>query len=206
MAVQLSEALSQIGEIRSQVERAGVFRGYRSVPTAVSGLIAWGAGVAQWALIADPLREIGAYLAIWVSAALLCVLAAGWEIVFRYQRTVSETERARTRQAVGQFVPCLVAGGLVTAVVLSSAPSATWLLPGLWSVFFSLGIFASLRVLPRGIVSVGLFYLAWGLAVLAWGQGESALRPWLMAVPFGCGQLWAAAILYWKLERPRVET
>jgi hypothetical protein len=51
---------------------------------------------------------------------------------------------------------------------------------------------------------VGLFYLAWGLAVVVWGQGENALSPWLMAVPFGCGQLCAAAILYWKLERPRV--
>lgn len=203
--MQLSEALSQIGEIRSHVERAGVFRGYRSVPTAVSGLIAWGAGAVQWALVEEPLREIGIYLAIWILAAVLCLLAAGWEVLGRYRRTASEMERARTRQAVGQFVPCLVAGGLVTAVVLFSAPTAVWLLPGLWSVFFSLGIFASLRVLPRGMAQVALFYLVWGLAALAWAQGAYALAPWVMAVPFGCGQLWAAAVLYWRLERSRVD-
>ena len=200
--MQLSEALTQIGEIRSQMERAGVYRGYRAAPVAASGLIAWAAGAAQWWLIADPLREIGAYLCLWVSAAVLCLAASGGEIVLRYRRTNSETERARTRQAAGQFAPCLLAGGLLTAVVLLAAAEATWLLPGLWSVLFSLGIFASLRVLPRGMFRVALFYLVWGLGAVVWAQGPNALSPWAMAVPFGCGQLCAAAILYWELERP----
>jgi hypothetical protein len=200
--MQLSEALSQIGEIRSQVERAGVYRGYRAAPVAASGLIAWGAGAAQWWLISDPLDNIGVYLCIWVCAAVLSLVASGGEILFRYRRTESETGRARTRQAVGQFAPCLLAGGLLTVVVLLAAADATWLLPGLWSVFFSLGIFASLRVLPRGMVRVGFFYLLWGLAAVVWAQGPYALSPWVMAVPFGCGQLLAAAILYWELERP----
>lgn len=200
--MQLSEALSQIGEIRSQVERAGVYRGYRAAPVAVSGLIAWVAGAVQWSLIDDPLREIGLYLCIWVSAAVLCLIAAGGEILYRYRRTDSETDRARTRQAVGQFAPCLVAGGLLTAVVLLAAADATWLLPALWSVLFSLGIFASLRVLPRGLVRVAFFYLFWGLGEVIWAQGPEALSPWAMAIPFGCGQLCVAAILYWELERP----
>ncbi len=202
----LSEALTQIGEIRSQVERAGVYRGYRAAPVAASGLIAWTAGAAQWWLIADPLRDIAVYLCIWVSAAVLCLVAAGGEILFRYRRTDSETERARTRQAVGQFAPCLLAGGLLTAVVLLAAAEATWLLPGLWSVLFSLGIFASLRVAPRGMERVAFFYLFWGLAAVVWAQGPYALSPWVMAVPFGCGQLLTAAILYWELERPAAET
>jgi hypothetical protein len=204
--MQLSEALTQIGEIRSQMERAGVYRGYRAAPVAASGLIAWGAGAAQWWLISDPLRDIGVYLCIWVSAAILCLVASGGEILTRYRRTESETGRARTRQAVGQFAPCLLAGGLLTVVVLVGAAEATWLLPGLWSVLFSLGIFASLRVLPRGMVRVGLFYLFWGLAAVVWAQGPYALSPWVMAVPFGCGQLLAAAILYWELERPVADT
>jgi hypothetical protein len=200
--MQLSEALTQIGEIRSQVERAGVYRGYRAAPVAASGLIAWGAGAAQWWLIADPLREIGAYLCLWISAAVLCLAVAGGEILLRYRRTDSETERARTRQVVGQFAPCLLAGGLLTAVVLLAAAEATWLLPALWSVLFSLGIFASLRVVPRGMDRVACFYLFWGLAAIVWAQGPYALAPWAMAVPFGCGQLWTAAVLYWELERP----
>jgi len=200
--MQLSEALSQIGEIRSQVERAGVYRGYRARPVALSGLIAWVAGGAQWWLIADPLREIGLYLSIWVSAAVLCLAAAGGEILYRYRRTDSETDRARTRQAAGQFAPCLLAGGLLTAIVLLAAAEATWLLPGLWSVLFSLGIFASSRVMPRGMLRVAFFYLFCGLAAIIWAQGPDALSPWVMAIPFGCGQLSAAGVLYWELERP----
>ena len=119
----------------------------------------------------------------------------------RYRRTISETERARTRQAVGQFAPCTLAGGLLTAVILFSAEESVWLLPGIWCVLFSLGIFASLRVLPRGVGNVAVFFLLCGLANLLIGQGEHALAPWAMAVPFGVGQLWAACVLYWRLER-----
>jgi hypothetical protein len=30
---------------------------------------------------------------------------------------------------------------------------------------------------------------------------EAALSPWAMGVPFGVGQLLAAGVLYWTLER-----
>ena len=199
--MQLNDALTQIAEIRSQVERAQVYRGYRSVPVAISGLLAAGAGLLQLWLVESPLSELELYIPIWVSAAVLSIAAAGGEIATRYRRTVSETERARTRQAIGQFAPCLLAGGLLTAVMLISAEESAWLLPGIWCVLFSLGIFASLRVLPRGVGQVALFYLLCGLANVLIARGEHALAPWAMAVPFGVGQLWAAGILYWKLER-----
>lgn len=199
--MQLNDALTQIAEIRAQVERTQVYRGYRSAPVATSGLLAVAAGFAQLWLIAAPLNEPGLYVALWVGAAVLIVVAAGGEIVTRYRRTVSDTERARTRQAVSQFAPCLLAGGLLTAAVLLSAREFVPLLPGIWCVLFSLGIFASLRVLPRGVGTVAVFYLLCGLANVMLAQGEYALAPWTMAAPFGAGQLWAAGILYWKLER-----
>jgi hypothetical protein len=37
--------------------------------------------------------------------------------------------------------------------------------------------------------------------VLALGQGEAALSPWAMGLPFGAGQMLAAAVLYRTLER-----
>jgi hypothetical protein len=36
-------------------------------------------------------------------------------------------------------------------------------------------------------------------------QGPAALSPWAMGVPFGLGQLFAAGVLYWTLERTDVE-
>jgi hypothetical protein len=199
--MQLNDALSQIAEIRALVERARVYRGYRSIPVALSGLLAVAAAIAQSWLLESPLNRPGLYVSLWVSAALLSVAAAGGEIITRYRRTLSETERARTRQAAGQFAPCLLAGGLLTAAILMAARESIPLLPGIWCVLFSLGIFASLRVLPRGIGLVAAFYLLCGLADVTFAQGAQALAPWTMAVPFGVGQLWAAGILYWKLER-----
>src|SRR5436305_1347818 len=46
---------------------------------------------------------------------------------------------------------------------------------------------------------VGLFYMAAGTLCLT--LREAALSPWAMGVPFGAGQLLAAAVLYWTLER-----
>jgi hypothetical protein len=47
--------------------------------------------------------------------------------------------------------------------------------------------------------AVGVWYLACGLACLAFANGEHALSPWAMALPFGLGQLMMAAILYWSV-------
>ncbi len=79
------------------------------------------------------------------------------------------------------------------------------MLPGLWSVLFSLGVFASYRLLPRATFWVAVWYLAAGAACLAWAQADAALSPWAMGVPFGVGQSVAAAILYWTLERSHDE-
>ena len=61
---------------------------------------------------------------------------------------------------------------------------------------FSLGFFASCRSLPRPMFAVAVWYLATGLASLAFANGAQAFSPWAMALPFGLGQLLMAAILY----------
>ena len=87
-----------------------------------------------------------------------------------------------------------------------TAPDALWLLPGIWQILFSLGIFASYRLLPRATFGVALFYLVAGVVCLATARGNGALSPWAMGIPFGFGQLYAAAVLYWTLERGHVES
>jgi hypothetical protein len=93
----------------------------------------------------------------------------------------------------------MAAGGLVTPVL--ATPEHAWLLPGLWQVLFGLGIFASYRLLPPATFWVALFYLLAGVVCLLIARGEAALTPWAMGVPFGVGQLLAAGVLYWTLER-----
>ena len=113
--------------------------------------------------------------------------------------------RTLTWLAVSQFLPSIVAGGLVTVVLVGYAPESRWMLPGLWAVLFSLGIFASYRLLPPATFWVGLFYLTAGVMCLALAQGRAELSPWAMGIPFGFGQLLAAGVLYWTLERTDAE-
>jgi hypothetical protein len=199
--MELREALTQITEIRLQLARTEVFRGYRAMPVAFSGLVALLAGLLQAATIADPVTRVGAYLSLWIGAAVVSGLAAGLEMMVRARNASSPLTREMTWLALEQFCPSLVAGALLTIVVVRAAPESLWMLPGLWQIVFSLGIFASCRLLPRPTSWVAVFYLAAGLAVLALARGDAALSPWAMALPFGAGQMLAAAVLYSTLER-----
>lgn len=201
--MELDEALTQIAEIRRQMARTEVFRGYRAVPVAFSGGLAIAAAVYQAVGIGDPIADLPEYLALWVGAAVLSAIAAGLGMSWRARHAPpSSWSREVTRLAVEQFAPSVVAGGLVTIVLARTAPEALWMLPGLWSILFGLGVFASRRLLPRPVTAVAVFYLAAGLACLEWARGPHALSPWAMGVPFGVGQLFAAAVLYGTLERP----
>jgi hypothetical protein len=101
--------------------------------------------------------------------------------------------------AVVQFLPSVGAGLLVTIVLLSYVPSATWMLPGLWRVIFSLGVFSSCRFLPGPMIAAGAWYLFTGLGCLAMG-GNQALSPWTMGTSYGVGQLLVAGILFFNFE------
>ena len=198
--MELHEALTQISEIRQQMARTEVFRGYRAVPVAFSGILAVVAAVAQSVWVPEPGQQLPAYLALWIGSAVISALAAGLEMFWRTRGPAASLRREITWLAVEQFVPCLASGALVTVVLVRSAPECLWMLPGLWQVLFSLGVFASCRLLPRETFGVALFYLVAGLASLTFARGEAAFSPWAMGLPFGVGQWLAAGVLYGTLE------
>jgi hypothetical protein len=72
------------------------------------------------------------------------------------------------------------------------------MLPGLWQLIFSLGVFASCRFLPRPMFAVGVWYLAAGLVCLVVASATRTLSPWMMGIPFGIGQLLVALILQFR--------
>jgi hypothetical protein len=199
--MELREALDSIATIRRRMAETEVFRGYRALPVAVSAVLAVSAGFLQPVVVPRPDRDLPGYVALWSAVAFLSVAAAGLAMFLRDRVAGTSLTRPVTWLAVGQFVPCLVAAAAVTAVVVRVAPEVGWALPGLWQVFFSQGVFASCRLLPRAAFAVGAFYLVAGIATLVLARGPDALSPWAMAVPFGVGQLAAAAVLYWTLER-----
>ncbi len=199
--MQLDEALRQISDIREQMARTRAFRGYRSMTVAFSGAMGLAAAALQPHWVATPETNLGRYLGLWLAVALISLLAACLELYRRARDDGSDVARQRTMHAVEQFAPSVVVGALLTLIIHGRAPDVAWMLPGLWSSIFGLGIFASRRLLPRQVRWVGTFYVLCGGGCLLWGRGDNVLSPWLMGISFGGGQLLGAVILYWILER-----
>jgi len=192
----LYKALAEIDAIRGQMARAAKFRGYGPATLAATGALALVSAAAQSYWLKNPARETGVYLAIWISTAALSVIIIGIETIRRAQRVHLGLAKEMLHSATEQFLPAIVGGLLLTVVLVRYAPQSLWMLPGLWQVLFSLGVFSSCQFLPRPMFAVGVWYLAAGLTCLALGSGEWAFSPWAMGVPFGVGQLLVAAVLY----------
>jgi hypothetical protein len=199
--MELQDALAQLSEIRLHVARTEPFRGYRAATAAFSAVVAVAAASLQAIVIPDPAADPQAYLLLWIVAAIISVAVTALEMVVRCRRSISPTAGRMTWLAVEQFLPCTIAGAVLTFVLAVSSPVSIWMLPGLWGMLFSLGIFASSRLLPRPIIWVGWYYLSCGALSLAFAQGAHAFSPWAMGAAFGGGQFLAAVVLYITLER-----
>ena len=197
---ELRQALDDINAIRSQVARGTQFRGYGPVSVASSGVLALAVAAAQarWAQSSE--HDLRLFLVVWMSTAAVAVSLSALETVFRVRRVHSGLALEMIQAAVEQFLPCIVVGLLLTVVLMRVAPQDSWMLPGLWAVIFSLGVFASCRFLPRQMFAVGAWYLAAGLVSLLVAAGHHALLPWSMGISFGVGQLLVAAVLYFGFE------
>jgi hypothetical protein len=196
----LTQALAEISEIRAQVARGTQFRGYGPTSTAVSGTLALVVAAAQAVWMKEGGRDVLPFLAVWVATAAVSVALATFETIVRSQRVHSGFATEMIRSAVEQFLPAAIVGLLLTGVMLLAAPKEVWMLPGLWELIFSLGVFASCRFLPRQMFAVGLWYLVCGLTCLMMASGQRVLSPWEMGIPFGVGQLLVAAVLRYGFE------
>jgi hypothetical protein len=200
----LHKALGDISNIRRQVAHSTEFHGYGPATLAATGLLAVAAAAAQALWLPDPANHTASYLSIWTWTAALSATVIAVEMYARTRRIHSGLADEMIRMAVEQFLPSVGVGGLVTLVLERFVPGAMWMLPGLWQVIFSLGIFSSCRFLPRPVAAAGAWYLLTGLISLALGDNR-ALSPWAMAIPYGAGQLMVAAILLFNAKEDKDE-
>ena len=199
--VDFSRALNQIADIHEQIARGEIYRGYRSLPLAASGLIGF---VAAWLQPrALGLNDPTGFVLYWTATAACAGFVGASEILYNYIVHDDRTERRRTKQVVGQFLPSLVAGMVITGSFVHLDAALVPLLPGLWALCFGIGTFASRPYLPKASGWVALFYYGAGVVLLWIARGPEPLNPWWVGGTFGAGQLMAAAVLYWNLERPR---
>ncbi len=195
----LSRALGQLADIHQQIAKSEIYRGYRSLPIAASGLIGLGAAWAQTPALgaSDPIG----FVLYWVTIAGCAGFVGASEIIYNYVVHDDRIVRRRTRQVVGQFLPSLLAGVAITISFVHLSATLVPLLPGLWAICFGIGTFASRPYLPRASGWVALFYYAAGMALLWLARGPEPLSGWWVGGTFGTGQLLAALVLYWNLER-----
>jgi fumarate reductase subunit D len=188
------KALGDINSIRRQMARATEFRGYGPATLATTGFIAIVAAGAQALWLPNAASQVPAYLSIWITTAVLSAAIIGTQMYARTHRIHSGMADEMIRMAAVQFLPAAGAGALLTIVIASSVPSVLWMLPGLWQIVFSLGVFSSCRFLPRSMVAAGVWYLLAGLLSIRLGDNR-AFSPWVMGISFGAGQLLVAGIL-----------
>jgi hypothetical protein len=191
----LRQALADISAIRTQVARGTRFRGYGPRSIAGSGILAILVAGAQSLWLKPFENDARVFLAVWITTAAVAAGGCAWETFARTRRVHYGTSRGMIQAAIEQFLPAIVVGLMLTVVLVQAHLPVLWMLPGLWALVFSLGVFASCRFLPRQMFAVGLWYLAAGLACLAIESGPRELAPWSMGIPFGIGQLLVAAVL-----------
>lgn len=191
----LNKALTDLSHIRRQMARTTEFRGYGPATLAATGMIAIIAAAVQATWVGDPAHNLRGYLAVWIATATVCGGIIAVQMHTRARRMHSAMADEMIQMAVEQFFPALVAGLLATMVLAHFAPHALWMLPGLWQLVYSLGVFSSCRFLPRPVMLGGAWYLLTSLVCLAFGDAR-ALSPWTMGLAYGAGQMLIAAALY----------
>ena len=191
----VGRALEQIAEIHEHLAKSEIYRGWRSIPVACSGLVGIAAGATQ------PALDASGFTFYWVTIGTLALLVGCSEIAWHFVMRATPTERRRSSQVLGQFLPALVAGALVTGALVRFGPEFVRLLPGVWALLFGVGIFAARPYVPRASGWVALYYWTAGLLLLWSSDWLNVLSPWAVGGTFGGGQLLAAVVLYWNLER-----
>ena len=196
------KAVDQLAEIYAQVSKTELYQGFKSGPLAITGLSALVAALLQpyWV---EP-EQIGMFVNFWVFIAIVNVMFIGSILGYRYLYLETDWERAKTRNILMQFIPCLFAGALVTSVSDFNYALIAYL-PGLWSLIMGLGILATRPYLSNHLFWDGMYYLAAAIVLFWLAQNELSLQPWAMGLTFGLGQLLGAAIIYWDVERYETE-
>lgn len=189
----IDRALADISAIRTQLVRGQLVCGYGPAAIAATGVLAAAVAVAQafWPPDGGPTT----YFAVWITAALVAVVIVGAELVTRSRRFHSSLADSMITTAIEDFLPAGGAGALLLVVLVNVEPGALWMVPGLWQILVSLGLFAASRALPRPLAVVGAWYLVAGLVALMVASRTHTLTPALMGVPFAVGQVGFAIVL-----------
>ena len=208
--MELNKAISDLAQIRAQLDRTESYRGFRSQTVGLSALMVFVASFIQQFF---PVESIDLYLKVWLTVACLSFAAACLEMVVRGAKSESHYVWKMHRRLMVGMIPAFITGGAMTALLVSplyltaggetqaaTAPLA-WALPGVWAMTYSLGLFSCRTHLTRHTKWIACYFLGVGLFLVLYGFWWPSLFVWQMPLSFGVGQLIFAVVLFLNTER-----
>ena len=132
------------------------------------------------AVLAANQTTFKAWLAVWIAEGLISLLIAGWSMDRKARAASMPLVSGPGRKAVFSLSPPIIAGGLLTLVLMRAR--LTNLIPGMWLLLYGTGVITggmfSVSVVP---VMGGCFMVLGAIALFA----PPALANWFMAAGFG---------------------
>jgi len=168
-------ALESVRVIRDAMERAGSFT---AVPGA--GMIAIGATALVAAAIAAAAEPGRGWLATWFVEGVVAAAISGATIARKARRLGLPLASGPARKFALAFVPSLVAGAVMTSVLVAQGLGA--LLPGTWLLLYGTAVTAAGALSVRIVPLMGVVFMAAGIAALALAPSHGNV---LMAAGFG---------------------
>jgi len=168
-------AMDNLRYIRETMERATHFTGISGW-----GEIAIGGTALLASVIAAQQPTFKSWLAVWLAEGLISVLIAGWSMDRKARAVQMPLVSGPGRKAVFSLFPPIIAGGLLTIVLVRAG--LTNVIPGVWLLLYGTGVITGGMFSVRAVPAMGLCFMGLGALALF---SPPAFANWFMAAGFG---------------------
>lgn len=164
--------------IRDAMARAGSFSSVSGAGMMFAGAVGCVAAVAsaRFPLDAEPM----AWVAVWIGAAAIAAGGSWLAIGRKAERTGQSLSAGPARRFALAFLPGLVAGAVLTAVLVRRGEAS--LLPGTWLTLYGAAVTAGGAFSVRPVPAMGAAFMALGAACFVLAPGAQL---YFLAAGFG---------------------
>ena len=153
--------------------------------TAFTGISGWGEiAIGVTALIASAIAALqatfNAWLAVWIAEGLISLLIAGWSMDRKTRAIDMPLGSGPGRKAVFSLTPPMLAGGLLTIVLVQAG--ITNAIPGVWLLLYGTGVITGGMYSVRVVPIMGICLMTLGALALF---SPPAFADYFMAAGFG---------------------
>lgn len=168
-------AMDNLRYIRETMELATAFTGisgWGEIAIGITALIA--------SVIAAQQATFNAWLAVWIAEGLISLLIAGWSMDRKSRAIEMPLGSGPGRKAVFSLTPPMLAGGLLTIVLVQAG--LTNAIPGVWLLLYGTGVITGGMYSVRVVPIMGICLMTLGALALF---SPPAFANWFMAAGFG---------------------